>query len=807
MDPTRRTPVDRASFRNFGLLLLLVTMIAGGCGGTRRAADNSGYALPIDTPSGADTAPLNGRVIVLDPGHGGFFEGVVGLNGLSEADANLGVALYLRGLLEWAGAEVHLTRSTDIDFLTPADSSLAIDLQARMAMVDSLQPDILLSLHHNSNAALDRDMNETQTYYPVGRDGADLDLARAIHKHLSRSLRIQPAKIMAGNFYMLRNSPVPAVLGEPSMLSNPAVEGKLFRAEKLELEAKAYFLGILEYFADGTPYWQPLAAVESLAAPQPAWRFIPDPAGDAPRLDPSTVQLKRDGIIVPHVLNPDGETVLATAIENQGLRLRTYEIFARNLAGRATQSPPMVYGKPPTARELVLTRITEGALATPRRALIFWDLLDVGGNPVVAAGPLVIGPQNLTAATPAVTTLTSGGEASGVFFEGESMTVSDEWLATGNIDARQSGSINRGHGADLGDGRTWCILLTPAGALSRTPLINRYPGAVSPYQRPYAVPMSPEAPIWLESRGNKPLVRTPVMARRDTLVMASVLPELCGRTVVIDPTGGGTETDGTGPLGITGSEINLQVARRLARLLEGCGATVVLTRVDTRYVPAEEKVLMANRRAADLFLTIGRNGTGTNWQLLHHYNSGGGTRWAQTLREASAHLAAPDSAVVAESYAYLLRHTPCVALSCLMPGPLSVAREERLASPTHQQAVALVLLRSIRDYFAESSLALAVLDIDGLLQTHRAHFPAPADLDLIIVDGHLMWLPGPSAPVVPITGPEHILEIRAGDRWWLKTIRVTGREVEFQSLLAGRGDRIGTLADFEPPREETTYDR
>ena len=65
------------------------------------------YESRTETLEGLDFASLNGRRIVIDPGHGGVFRGARGVGGLDEADVNLGVALYLWGLLEEAGAEVH----------------------------------------------------------------------------------------------------------------------------------------------------------------------------------------------------------------------------------------------------------------------------------------------------------------------------------------------------------------------------------------------------------------------------------------------------------------------------------------------------------------------------------------------------------------------------------------------------------------------------------------------------------------------------------------------------------------------------
>ncbi len=58
---------------------------------------NVGYDRLQAEFAGVDGRALAGRHILLDPGHGGAFPGVVGRDGLSEADANLGVALYLRG--------------------------------------------------------------------------------------------------------------------------------------------------------------------------------------------------------------------------------------------------------------------------------------------------------------------------------------------------------------------------------------------------------------------------------------------------------------------------------------------------------------------------------------------------------------------------------------------------------------------------------------------------------------------------------------------------------------------------------------
>ena len=230
------------------ILILAACLLIAGCAGPPpqpAEVEIPGYKALQEQFQGRDMSPLRGRRIVLDPGHGGFFKGAVGPGGLTEAEVNLGVALYLRGLLEWSGSQVFMTRTADYDFLTANDSTLTSDLAFRSSFVDSLQPDVFLSLHHNSVTSLDRTVNETQTYYPLNADGASLDLARAIHRHLVLNLEISPAKILPGNFHVLRKATVPAVLGEPAMISHPVIEGRLSLAASHRLEAEAYFLGLL----------------------------------------------------------------------------------------------------------------------------------------------------------------------------------------------------------------------------------------------------------------------------------------------------------------------------------------------------------------------------------------------------------------------------------------------------------------------------------------------------------------------------------------------------------------------------------
>ena len=77
--------------------------------------------------------------------------------------------------------------------------------------------------------------------------------------------------------------------------------------------------------------------------------------------------------------------------------------------------------------------------------------------------------------------------------------------------------------------------------------------------------------------------------------------------IVIDPGHGGHDP-GAGGHGIKESELTLDIALRLEKLLQDePGIEVVLTRRTNVYVPLEERTAIANRESADLFLSIHAN--------------------------------------------------------------------------------------------------------------------------------------------------------------------------------------------------------
>jgi len=242
-----------------------------------------------------ETGPLRGKTIVIDPGHGGPEHGALGPQGLQEAEVNLGVALYLWGLLKYSGVNALLTRSADTSVDTSAVFSLEKDLDARSSLGNRNNADLFISIHHNSDTNR-RNRNDIQIYYKMSDTGPSRDIAKNILQGLRKKLNVSEGNIYTGNYRVLRTSTVAAILGESSFISNKRNEDKLSYQRTLQLEAEGYFDGILSYFQKGVPViadLYPDNITLTFTRPEIKARIISG-AGNNP-VDSASIVLKLDG--------------------------------------------------------------------------------------------------------------------------------------------------------------------------------------------------------------------------------------------------------------------------------------------------------------------------------------------------------------------------------------------------------------------------------------------------------------------------------------------------------------------------------
>lgn len=189
---------------------------------------------------------LRGKVIVLDPGHGGGDPGTVGVGPTTEAENVLAIAWELKGMLEKAGAEVIITRQGD---QSPARGTVFAaqqngQLASRVAIANRSPGQVFISLHNDWND--DRSIKGTSVHYYKSQD---LALAEALQRSLVRGLETVELGVQRSSFYVLRNTTMPAALVEIGFLSNAQEAARLAQPTyRLEV-ARALLMGINDYFA------------------------------------------------------------------------------------------------------------------------------------------------------------------------------------------------------------------------------------------------------------------------------------------------------------------------------------------------------------------------------------------------------------------------------------------------------------------------------------------------------------------------------------------------------------------------------
>lgn len=183
--------------------------------------------------------PLNDRVIVLDAGHGGYDGGALGASAEhSEAALNLRIVLEAKQRLEELGANVILTRGDDT----------YVALTDRIAEVETLSPDLCVSVHQNSmeyNVDVTKVHGTLALYWEyAGRSLSDV-MARSFSTHLGRQNRGASTQKLA----MVRCERYPSTLIEVGFMTNVEELEHITSPDGIKRAAQAIVNGILDYYA------------------------------------------------------------------------------------------------------------------------------------------------------------------------------------------------------------------------------------------------------------------------------------------------------------------------------------------------------------------------------------------------------------------------------------------------------------------------------------------------------------------------------------------------------------------------------
>ncbi|MDT8901178.1 N-acetylmuramoyl-L-alanine amidase family protein [Anaeroselena agilis] len=179
------------------------------------------------------------RILVIDPGHGGYNDygtydgGAVGPSGLHEADVALGISGYLRNMAEAAGWQVLMTR---------IDQNGSYYLTPRAQMANDAGAALFISVH--CNAAENTQAQGAEVWVSRNASQASIDLAAAIQQNLA-GMGLWDRGVKAADFTVLTATAMPAVLVETAFISNPHEEQLL--AERQEAFAAAIWRGIISW--------------------------------------------------------------------------------------------------------------------------------------------------------------------------------------------------------------------------------------------------------------------------------------------------------------------------------------------------------------------------------------------------------------------------------------------------------------------------------------------------------------------------------------------------------------------------------
>lgn len=180
---------------------------------------------------------LSGKVIVIDPGHGGDDPGAT-VNGIFEKDLNLEMSFYLGDFLREQGAKVVYTRDTDV-YITLAD---------RLQVAINNNADLFIIVHNNATD------NPTTMQGPLllYNNPANMPLYRLAHRGMAARTGVAglgPIEDQRG-LYLLRNSKDLNVLFvEAAFLTNNIDFTRL--TDPSRTYAKNLMLGVM----DGVMAW------------------------------------------------------------------------------------------------------------------------------------------------------------------------------------------------------------------------------------------------------------------------------------------------------------------------------------------------------------------------------------------------------------------------------------------------------------------------------------------------------------------------------------------------------------------------
>lgn len=168
--------------------------------------------------------------VFLDPGHGGHDPGAC-FKALQEKDLTLALALRIRDqLARQKGVMIKLSRHVDE----------TCSLSQRVKLAEAFKADLYVSIHINAGGGTGF---ESFRYLKTGK--ATIELHQLFHQTMIEMLHVTDRGLKQGDFYVLRQTSMPAVLTESLFIDHPSDYENLMKPSMIDRLVNAHVAAIL----------------------------------------------------------------------------------------------------------------------------------------------------------------------------------------------------------------------------------------------------------------------------------------------------------------------------------------------------------------------------------------------------------------------------------------------------------------------------------------------------------------------------------------------------------------------------------
>ncbi|WP_456422735.1 N-acetylmuramoyl-L-alanine amidase [Thermococcus sp.] len=178
--------------------------------------------------------------------------------------------------------------------------------------------------------------------------------------------------------------------------------------------------------------------------------------------------------------------------------------------------------------------------------------------------------------------------------------------------------------------------------------------------------------------------------------------DLSGYTICVDAGHGGTDP-GAVANGVEEKNVNLEIALKVAKLLEEDGARVVLTRDGDYYVSLSDRVRIANSAGCDIFISIHANAasdtSASGFEVYHYYGSTKGNLLATYVDEEIAKEIPLKNRGVKEAGFYVIKYTTMPAILIETGFVTNTNDVSIITDEGYQWRYAYAILHGVQRYF------------------------------------------------------------------------------------------------------------